>query len=57
MNTQALSINEFCKQYGFSRSMFYKLKEQGKGPKTYNLGKKVFISKEAAEEWQKEIAR
>jgi predicted DNA-binding transcriptional regulator AlpA len=56
MNTLAFSINEFCELYGFSRSYFYKLKEQGKAPKTYNLGKKVFISKESAEEWQRQVA-
>ena len=51
MNTKALTINQFCKMYGFTRSYFYKLKDQNKAPKTYNLGKRVYIAVADAEAW------
>ncbi|MAZ75667.1 MAG: transcriptional regulator [Micavibrio sp.] len=55
MNTKVLTINQFCKLYGFTRSYFYKLKDQGKAPQTYNMGKRVYISVESAEKWHNEI--
>ena len=51
MTIKALSLNQFCKAYGISRSYFYKLKDQNKAPTTYNMGKKIFISIESAEAW------
>lgn len=50
--TKAFTINDFCKAYSISRSLFYKLKDQDKAPKTFTLGKRVLISSEAAQEWQ-----
>ena len=49
------SIKDFCKAFSISRSYFYKLKDQDKAPKTFNLGKKVMITSEAAHEWQKSM--
>ena len=51
--TKAYTINDFCKAYSISRSLFYKLKETGKTPKTFQLGSRILISSEAIEEWQK----
>jgi len=51
--TKAYTINDFCTAYSISRSLFYKLKEQGKAPHTFTLGKRVLISTEAAQSWQK----
>ncbi len=51
--TKAYTINSFCEAYSISRSLFYKLKEQGKAPNTFTLGKRVLISIESAQEWQK----
>ena len=48
---EAFSIAIFCKHYGISRALFYKLQSQGKAPRTFNLGRRVLISKEAAQEW------
>ncbi len=50
--TKAYTINSFCAAYSISRSLFYKLQEQGKAPKTFKLGKRVLISRDAAEAWQ-----
>lgn len=53
--TNALTINDFCEAYSISRSYFYKLKEQNRAPKTFTLGRKVLISRQAAEEWQRTV--
>jgi predicted DNA-binding transcriptional regulator AlpA len=50
--TKAYTINSFCEAYSISRSLFYKLKEQGKAPHTFTLGNRVLISIESAEKWQ-----
>ena len=48
---EAFSIATFCRQYEISRALFYKLQSQGKAPRTFNLGRRVLISREAAREW------
>lgn len=53
--TRAFTINDFCKAYSISRSLFYKLQHQGKAPQTFKLGKRVLISSDAAEQWQKSM--
>lgn len=51
-NADAYSIDEFCARNGISRQLFYKLKPQGKMPKTFKLGARVLISREAAAAWR-----
>ena len=53
--TKAFTINDFCKAYSISRSLFYKLKEQNKAPKTLTVGKRVLVSNESAQEWQESM--
>jgi len=50
-SSEVFSINTFCKAYGISRALFYKLQIDGKAPKTFNLGRRVLISREAAQAW------
>ena len=50
--TKAYTINDFCKTYSISRSLFYRLKETGQAPKTMRLGGRILISSDAAEAWQ-----
>lgn len=52
---KAYTINEFCKAHDISRSLFYKLQVNGKGPETFTLGRRVLISVEAAEKWLKDM--
>ena len=47
------SIPEFCAQHGISRSLLYKLLQQGKGPRIIKVGKRTLITNEAAEEWRR----
>jgi len=48
---EAFSIATFCKSYGISRALFYKLQRDGRAPRTFNLGRRVLISREAARAW------
>lgn len=50
----AFSISEFCRRNGISIQLFYKLKPQGLMPKTFRLGVRVLISREAAAAWRRE---
>lgn len=46
-----LSIQEFLKAYGLSKSNFYRLLAEGKGPKTLKLGKRRLVPVAEAEAW------
>jgi hypothetical protein len=48
------TINEWCESERISRSMFYKLEQQGQAPRTFNVGKSRRISPEARREWRHE---
>ena len=42
---------EFCEAYGISRTHLHVITEVGKGPRTFNAGRRVLITVEAAREW------
>jgi predicted DNA-binding transcriptional regulator AlpA len=48
----AYSIAQFCCQHGISRSLFYKLLQEGHAPRIMKAGKRTLISHEAAEKWR-----
>jgi hypothetical protein len=48
----AFTIDEFCRAFRLSRSMFYKLRSQGLGPKVMAAGKPL-VSYAAAAEWRR----
>lgn len=47
----SLSVEDWCRAHGLSRSFFYKLKEQGEAPRTFKVGRCTRISEEANREW------
>jgi hypothetical protein len=49
----ASSIKQFCIDHAITPPTYFKLREQGLGPKEMRLGTLVRISKEAAAEWRK----
>jgi hypothetical protein len=49
----ALTIAQFCKAHGLSQSMYFKLREQGRGPQEMSYGRRRAISLEAAERWRR----
>ncbi len=54
-NTNVQSVNDFCRTFGISRSMFYKLGREGRGPRLMKVGRRTLISGESAQEWQKRM--
>lgn len=50
-NQVAVSVAEFCRAVRISRSFFYRLRREGRGPATFKLGRKTLISTEAATSW------
>lgn len=48
----AFSVNEFCGRHRISVQLFYKNRKQM--PRTFNVGTRVLISKEAAAAWRRE---
>ena len=49
----AYSLAEFCRPHGISLQLYYKLAQQGLAPKTFYVGSRVLISKEAAARWRR----
>lgn len=49
----AQSIESFCRSNGISRSLFYKLRRQGRAPRVMKIGRRTLISQEAASEWRR----
>jgi len=47
----SFTIREWCAHRKVSRSMFYKLREKGKAPRTHRAGVKHLISPDADAEW------
>jgi excisionase family DNA binding protein len=51
------SVKELCCQLGISRALFYRLLQEGKGPRILKAGKRTLITNEAAEEWKHRMER
>jgi hypothetical protein len=49
----AYSVEEFSNAHGFRPTLFYELMKDGIGPVTFRVGRRVFISIEAAEAWRR----
>jgi hypothetical protein len=45
--TKTLTIKDVCVQHGISRTLFYKLQREGKGPKSFKMGRAVRINRVA----------
>ena len=55
MQQQLMSIKQFCADHGISRSFFYKLIGDGRGPRLAKLGTRTLISAEAAADWRRSL--
>jgi len=51
-DADAYSVEEFCRRHRISVQLFYKFREQM--PRTFNVGSRVLISREAAAAWRRE---
>lgn len=49
----AYSVEQFCARHNISRSTFYLLVREGQGPRTFKIGTRTLISREAAAVWRR----
>jgi len=54
MDSDAFTIENFCKRHSMCRATFYNLKKRGEGPRLMRVGSRSLISVEAAAEWRRE---
>lgn len=54
---QAYTIAQFCADHNISRTHFYQLIKDGRGPRMMKLGRRTLISVEAAVDWRRQIER
>jgi predicted DNA-binding transcriptional regulator AlpA len=52
-----LSVPVFLAEHGISRSLFYRLVQQGRGPRLTKIAGRTLISAEAAAEWRARMER
>ena len=52
--TALFSIKSFCIAHDISEGFYFKLREQGRGPREMRLGARVFITFESAARWRAE---
>lgn len=52
MQKSAYSPAQFCDQHGIARTTFYALLKEGRGPRTFKVGRRTLISAEAAADWR-----
>jgi hypothetical protein len=53
----AMNIDQFCSRHCISRSMFYKLQSQRRGPRLMKVGTRTLITVESAAEWRANMER
>lgn len=51
------TVAQFCADHNISRTHFYQLIKDGKGPRLMKLGRRVLISAEAAADWRRDMER
>ncbi len=55
MSNAACSVEEFCREHGISRALFYRLLREDRGPAIMKVGRRTLISREAAEQWRRRM--
>lgn len=55
MKKAAYSPQEFCEAHGMSRTAFYQVLKEGRGPTTFKVGRRTFVSEEAAADWRRRM--
>jgi hypothetical protein len=50
--TEAASIEGFCRQHGISIAFYYELRKKKRAPREVTIGRRVLITKENAADWR-----
>ena len=53
----AFSVSQFCAAHDISRTAYYDLRREGKGPREFKVGRRTLISVEAAAEWRRKMEK
>ena len=51
----AYTVPQFCDGFNVSRTHFYALLKEGKGPRLMKVGRRTLISAQAAADWSKRV--
>lgn len=46
------TVSAFCAAHHIARSFLYQLLREGRGPRVMKLGRRTFITREAAADWR-----
>lgn len=49
------TVSGFCATHHIARSFLYLLLREGRGPRVMKLGRRTFITREAAAEWRQRM--
>lgn len=53
MQNPTYTVTEFCQAHGdISKSFFYKLIKEGRGPRLMKVGNRTLITREAGADWR-----
>jgi predicted DNA-binding transcriptional regulator AlpA len=55
--TSMLSVPAFLAEHGISRSLFYRLVAEGRGPRITKINGRTLISAEAAADWRTKMEK
>lgn len=50
--TEAASIEGFCRKHGISVAYYYELRKEGLAPREVTIGRRILITKEDAAAWR-----
>lgn len=53
----AYTVAQFCADHCISRTHFYQLVKDGRGPRLIKLGRRTIVSAEAAADWRRQLER
>ena len=51
------SVSGFCAHHSVSRSLFYRLQKEERGPRLTKIGRRTLITAESAAEWRARMER
>lgn len=51
----AQTVPQFCDGHNISKTHFYELNKQGRGPRLMKVGRRTLVSAEAAADWRKRM--
>ena len=55
VSPHALTVGEFCDAHRISRSLFYIMQRDGRGPRVMKCGRRTLIARESAEAWRRQM--